>query len=426
MGYRDNGIKPFGLKAKACCINSLPQHCILPLYIGVRNYVHKQSLKRELRKGRVKKKKKISSLKRELAMALLQGDETHEVLKAQAHVWNHVFNFVNSMSLKCTVQLGIPDIVHNHGHPMTLSELVATLSIAPTRTAHVSRLMRLMVHSGFFAIQKINNDQGGDEEGYVLTPSSRLLLKDTTTCISPFLMMMLDPVLVTPWHFLSTWFVGDDRSPFHIAHKAGMWDFMAQSPELNNFFNEAMASDARLAMSIIVKECSSVFQGLRSLFDVGGGTGASARAIANSFPHVKCTVFDQPHVIASVPMSNDIDMVGGDMFESIPSADAVFLKWILHDWSDEDCVKILRRCKEAISSEEEGGKVIILDMVVNMNKDDYKTTEMQLYFDLMLLVLLCGKEREEHEWRKMFIDAGFTHYKITPVLGTRSIIEVYP
>ncbi|XP_058100628.1 trans-resveratrol di-O-methyltransferase-like [Magnolia sinica] len=359
-------------------------------------------------------------------MVLMQGDEANGVLKAQAHVWNHLFNFINSMSLKCAVQLGIPDIVHSHGCPMTLPQLVAALSIAPSRAAHVGRLMRLLVHSGFFAVQEINDDQGGDKEGYVLTPSSRLLLKDTATCISPFLMMMLDPVLVKPWHFLNTWFLGDDPTPFHVVHRTGVWERMAQNPDLNNFFNEAMACDARLAMSIIIKECSPVFQGLRSLVDVGGGTGTAAGTIAESFPHVKCTLFDLPHVVASVPKSQNIDIVGGNMFASIPSADAVFLKWILHDWSDEECVKILRRCKEAIPSKEEGGKVIILDMVVNMNNGDYKLTETQLFFDLMMMVLASGKERNEHEWRKIFIEAGFTHYTITPILGVRSIIEVYP
>ncbi|XP_058100606.1 trans-resveratrol di-O-methyltransferase-like [Magnolia sinica] len=354
------------------------------------------------------------------------GEEAKEVLKAQSHVWNHLFNFINSMSLKCAVQLGIPDIVHSHGCPMTLSQLVATLSIAPARAAHVGRLMRLLVHSGFFAVQEINEDQGGDKEGYVLTPSSRLLLKDTATCISPFLMMMLDPVLVTPWHFLNTWFTGDDTTPFQTAHGAPIWDRMAKSPDLNDFFNEAMATDARLIIRIVVKEFSLVFQGVRSLVDVGGGTGAAAVAIANEFPHVKCTVFDLPHVVASVPKSNNIHVVGGNMFESIPSADAVFLKWILHDWSDEECMKILRRCKEAIPSKEEGGKVIIPDMVVNMNNSDCKSTETQLFFDLLMMVVAGGKERDEQEWRKIFIDAGFTHYKITPILGIRSIIEVYP
>lgn len=50
------------------------------------------------------------------------------------------------------------------------------------------------------------------------------------------------------------------------------------------------------------------------------------------------------------------------MFESIPHADAVLLKFILHDWSDKDCVRILKMCREAIPSREEGGKVIIIDI----------------------------------------------------------------
>ncbi|MGV7343384.1 methyltransferase family protein, partial [Mycobacterium kansasii] len=66
-------------------------------------------------------------------MVPMQRDEANEVLKAQAHVWNHLFNFINSMSLKCVVQLGIPDIVHSYGRPMTLSQLVAALSIPPDR-----------------------------------------------------------------------------------------------------------------------------------------------------------------------------------------------------------------------------------------------------------------------------------------------------
>ncbi|KAM3319514.1 hypothetical protein P3S67_006714 [Capsicum chacoense] len=42
------------------------------------------------------------------------GDKTRQVLAAQAHILNHTFNFINSMSLKCAIQLGIPDIIHSH------------------------------------------------------------------------------------------------------------------------------------------------------------------------------------------------------------------------------------------------------------------------------------------------------------------------
>ena len=97
----------------------------------------------------------------------------------------------------------------------------------------------------------------------------------------------------------------------------------------------------------------------------------------------------------------------------------------MHDWSDEDSVKILKRCKEAIPSR---GKVIIIDMKVeNQKGDDHdQSIETQLFFDMLMMTLTTGRERTEKEWAKLFSDAGFSDYKIAPILGLRSLIEVYP
>ncbi|XXG66768.1 hypothetical protein AAC387_Pa06g0276 [Persea americana] len=356
-------------------------------------------------------------------MELAKGErDTNRLLKAQAHVWYHTFNYISSMSLKCAIKLGIPDIIHNHGLPMTLSQLVDALPVAPAKTTHVHRLMRLLVHLDFFTLQK--NEDG--KEGYVLTPASKLLLNESRLSVSPFLLMLLDPGLESQWHFLHGWFKGEEASVMETANGMTFWEFMAQNAETSNRFNEAMASDSRILMGCLVNECGGVFQGVGSLVDVGGGTGESAMTIARAFPHIKCTVLDLPHVVATLPKTTDLDFVGGDMFESIPKADAVFLKWILHDWSDEDCVRILRRCKEAIPPNEEGGKVIIVDMVVDTAQADPKSTEAQLCFDLIMMVHAGGEERDEQEWGKIFIDAGFNQYKITPALGLRSVIELYP
>ncbi|XP_059597186.1 trans-resveratrol di-O-methyltransferase-like [Vitis vinifera] len=352
------------------------------------------------------------------------GEISSELLQAQAHVWNHIFNFVNSMSLKCAIQLGIPDIIHNHGKPMTLPELVAKLPVHPKKTQYVYRLMRVLVQSDFFAAQRAQ--QSEEEEGYVLTHASRLLLKDDSLSVRPFLLAMLDPTLTKPWHYVSAWFQNDDPTPFDTAHERTLWDYAGHEPQLNYFFNEAMASDARLVTSVLVKEGKGVFEGLNSLVDVGGGTGTVAKAIANAFPHLNCTVLDLPHVVAGLQGSKNLNYFAGDMFEAIPPADAILLKWILHDWSDEECVKILKRCREAIPSKEKGGKVIIIDMMMKNQKGDSKSRETQLFFDMLMMVMVTGKEREEKEWEKLFLDAGFSHYKITPILGLRSLIEVYP
>jgi len=102
------------------------------------------------------------------------------------------------------------------------------------------------------------------------------------------------------------------------------------------------------------------------------------------------------------------------------------MQWILHDWSDEDCVKILKWCKEAITYNKDGGKVVIIDQVMGLNSSYENLTIAQLYFDIEMMVECEGAERGEQEWRKIFTVAGFKQYKIIPALGPRSIIEVYP
>ncbi|KAI4333990.1 hypothetical protein L6164_018734 [Bauhinia variegata] len=57
-----------------------------------------------------------------------------------------------------------------------------------------------------------------------------------------------------------------------------------------------------------------------------------------------------------------ITHVGGDISVSIPNADAVYMKWVLYDWSDQHCIKILKNCRKAIP--EKTGKVIIVDGVL--------------------------------------------------------------
>ncbi|XP_021830901.1 probable O-methyltransferase 3 [Prunus avium] len=348
---------------------------------------------------------------------------SHELLQAQAHIWNHIFSFINSMSLKCAVQLDIPDVIQKHGQPMTLSELVSALPISPTKAHFIPRLMRILVHSGFFARKSLS---GGGEQGYALTDASALLLKDNPMSARPFLLAMLNPILTDPWQSLTTWFQNDNPTPFHVVHGMTFWDYGKQNPTLAHFFNDAMASDARLISSLMIDDCKGVFQGVDSLVDVAGGTGTVAKSVADAFPHMKCTVLDLPHVVADLKGSKNLEYVAGDMFEAVPAADAIFLKWILHDWTDEECVRILERCKEAITGEGKKGKVIIVDMMVENKNTDKESGETQLFFDMMMMVLLKGKERNEKEWAKLFSDAGFSHYKITPCLGLRSLIEVYP
>jgi trans-resveratrol di-O-methyltransferase len=101
-------------------------------------------------------------------------------------------------------------------------------------------------------------------------------------------------------------------------------------------------------------------------------------------------------------------------------------QWILHDWSDEECVNTLKRCREAITSKGKGGKVITIDVVINEEKDEDDMTKTKLFADTYMMVLLTRKERDKKEWEKLFFNAGFTRYNVVASYGMKSVIELYP
>ncbi|XP_051134787.1 8-hydroxyquercetin 8-O-methyltransferase-like [Andrographis paniculata] len=365
-------------------------------------------------------------------MAKLNGDmelsNNEELLEAQAQVWNQTFSFIHTMSLKCAIDLGIPDIIHRHGTPMSLSQLVDTLPINKVKAHCIRRLMRLLVQCKVFDKLEILDKPGDEEVHYWLTPAGRLLLRDDPISIAPYLQVISNPVMMKTWHHMSEWLVnGHEGSAFEVAHGISIWEYFdGDEPRLANLFNESMACDTRLVMSVVLKDYKQVFEGVGLLVDVGGGIGTATKEIHDVFPGMECVVLDLPQVVAGLKGTHNLTFVGGDMFDDIPRGDAILFKWVLHDWNDESCARILKKCREAVT---EGGKVIIFDVVL---KDDGQgdnnkiIEEAQLLFDMAMMAYVNGKERSEREWAKLFTDAGFTTYKISPVLGVRSVIEVYP
>ncbi|KAF0929165.1 hypothetical protein E2562_016404 [Oryza meyeriana var. granulata] len=310
------------------------------------------------------------------------------------------------MALRAATDLRIPDAIHRNGGAATLSDLVANVGMHPTKLSHLRRLMRVLTLSGIFAVRDRDDD---GEATYTLTRVSRLLLNGSGERTHGLYQMFS----------IHEWFtVGETAamSLFEVAHGCTWWEMIAKDAKDGSLFNAGMVEDSRVAMDIILRESSGVFQGISSLVDVGGGHGAVAAAIAREFPGIKCTVLDLPHIVAGAPAADsNIQFVAGDLFEFIPAADVVLLKSILHCWQDDDCVKIMQRCKEAISARDSGGKVIIIEVVVGIGSKETVPKEMQLLFDVFMMCT-DGIERDEHEWKRIFLKAGFSDYKITPVL----------
>jgi len=193
--------------------------------------------------------------------------------------------------------------------------------------------MRVLTQTGVFGVvvqphsTTTDADDGG-EPVYELTLASRLLIGSAPN-VSPFLNMVLGTVFVSSFLDLGEWFQHElpDPSPFKLTHGRHVWDLARHDASFAELCDNGMVADSGFIMDVMVKECGDVFQGISgSLVDVAGGLGGATQAIAKAFPLIECSVLDLPNVVAAAPTNTDVKYVAGDMFESVPSANVVFLK----------------------------------------------------------------------------------------------------
>ncbi|PHT53548.1 hypothetical protein CQW23_08010 [Capsicum baccatum] len=105
-----------------------------------------------------------------------------------------------------------------------------------------------------------------------------------------------------------------------------------------------------------------------------------------------------------------VEQVGGDMFVIVPKADAILMKWICHDWSDDHCIKLLKNCYEALPA---NGKVIIAECILPEAPDTSAATKSKVHGDIIMLAHNPGgKERNEKEFEALVKGASFRGFHL--------------
>ncbi|KMZ62445.1 hypothetical protein ZOSMA_462G00080 [Zostera marina] len=171
--------------------------------------------------------------------------------------------------------------------------------------------------------------------------------------------MHSDEVNLKSWYYLKEAAM-TDGIPFNLAHGMSIFEYLGINAGFNNKFNEALLNITILHMKKILHSYNG-FEGINKLVDVGGGTGANLDIIISQYPTLKGVNFDLPHVIQNAPLIKGVEHVGGDMFEKVPSGDAIFMKHVLHDWSDDHCVKLLKNCWKQLPK---NGMVIVCELIL--------------------------------------------------------------
>ncbi|GLJ52747.1 hypothetical protein SUGI_1123150 [Cryptomeria japonica] len=328
-----------------------------------------------------------------------------------------IFSFVPTLVLKSALLLKIPDIIAREGPEASLSlhEIAALLPTQTPNLHYLSRILTYLSAKGIFIQSQANN-----EPSYALTNTAKLFFVNEKNPFSlvPVALMQSDEVLQKSWHYLHESVLHGCQA-FEKAHGKDLWSYGKDDPHVNNIVNDCMASFTMMGMAQIVN-CYEGFREVQSMVDVGGGKGTALGQIVKAYPHIQGINFDLPHVVATAPSIPGIQHVGGNMFESIPSAGAIFIKKVLIDWDDESCSKIFENCYKALP---ENGRLILAEDVVQNHSTASESLEMVA--DLIMMAHANGgRERSEEEWKKMLHNSGFPLVKVVGLPGIFTKLKI--
>jgi hypothetical protein len=184
------------------------------------------------------------------------------------------------------------------------------------------------------------------------------------------------------------------------------WEYRATHPESAALFDAAMTDLSRRTNRSLLEAYD--FSRFGTVVDVGGGRGALLSALLAAHPHQHGVLFDLPHVVAGAPSAEGdrLRVVGGSFFDGVPGGgDAYLLRAILHDWPDDDCVRILDACRGAMG---EDATLLVIE------RDLADGLQEAALSDLNMLIGPGGRERTRVEYASLLSSAGLRLVRAWP------------
>jgi hypothetical protein len=196
------------------------------------------------------------------------------------------------------------------------------------------------------------------------------------------------------------------ENAFRHVHGQDVWSYRAERPEESAIFDGAMRARTRASNAALVAAFD--FSRFATLVDVGGGNGSLLADVLASHPSLQGVVFDQPHVVAGAApvleaagVAERCRIESGSFFEAVPAGgDAYLLKWIIHDWEDEQAIAILQVIRVAMA---DGARLLVVERHLGPPNEEAQSK----FSDLNMLVGPGGRERTQDEYAALFESAGF-------------------
>jgi hypothetical protein len=292
--------------------------------------------------------------------------------------------------------------------PATSEAIAATAGADPSA---IFRLLRACVTLDLVACD--------DERRFSARPLLNTLRTDNPQSLKALAMVMAGSASWLTWgRFVEAVRTGQPQAKAALGKP--VFEYVAEHPAEAEAFAQAMKDtlafdSAEVARLIDTRSTSLVA-------DIGGAGGALLHAVLERNPALKGVVFDLPDIAAiarsaaaEAGLERRVTAIGGNFLDSVPAADLYLLRYVLHDWDDASCVRILTNCRRSMMT---GGCVVVIERLVGEMGDAHAAALM----DLNMMVVLGGRERKQSEYEQLFVASGLRLTCVVPTETPRATI----
>jgi hypothetical protein len=317
---------------------------------------------------------------------------------------------VIAKAIYVAAELGIADVLADG--PRSAEEVASsTRAHAPS----VYRLLRLLAGLGLF------EEDGGR---FALTPLGAALRTGAPGHARSTVRTFAGPLF---WGAFGELLhsVRTGETAFDKVFGKPVFECLAADAEQSTIFNDTMIGfhgDEPPAVAAAYD-----FSPLRTVVDVGGGTGNLLLTILAAYPGLAGTLFDQPHVAVEARravdargLSDRCEVVEGSFLGPLPPGrDAYLLSHIIHDWNEPICLAILQRCRDAMPAT---GRLLIVEQVIPPGSGFHPGK----FLDLVMLTIPGGMERTADQYGELLSKARFKMTRVVPTASAVSVVEAQP
>jgi hypothetical protein len=212
------------------------------------------------------------------------------------------------------------------------------------------------------------------------------------------------------------------RPAYREAFGRDFWEDLAANPKIAASFDALMGPGGHGLPDPQVLIEPADWERVRTVVDIGGGTGALLAEVLRAHPEIRGTLVDLPPTVArsaelfrAAGVADRVTAAGQSFFDPLPAGgDLYLLKSVLSDWPDREAQMILRRCSDAARP---SGRVVILNGV---QPEENPSPE------LLMMVLVGGKNRTLAEFRELAREAGLEVCAAARQPSGRFVVECRP